>query len=349
MAPCCLLARHAEQRGVRALRRLRVEVGPSGTTVQEDVVPCSLEATDVNLSKALSFSLLFSMCVALAALLLPSCAAPVAPTLDVTPASLTLVSGQPIQLTVTRRFPGGPPEDVTSKVTYVSSNKLVALVSDHGVVTGGSEPGSVVIKAFDSISDATALASLTVVGSHITSIEVSPAPAIVLARGEVRAFTAMARLTDGTSRDVTREVLWDSTNQAAAVVGNTAIDKGIVRAVAGGDTSIIATDAATLVQGRSVVFVAKDNPTLVAVVVTPNPGLIGVGKTLQFGALGILSDGTTKDLTRAATWSSSRTDVATVDNTGVVTGVLAGDTTITASAPEPSTSIRGSAPAKVVP
>ena len=306
----------------------------------------------MNLRKTLSVSLLRWFAFALFALLLPSCAEPVTPTLDLTPSSQTLASRQTTQLNVERRFPGGVPKNVTSAVTYTTSNKLIADVNDHnGLVTAGLQSGTVIITAFDTISDATAVASITVIASetHVTSIVVSPFPAVVLMRGESRAFTAMAQLSDGTTRDVTREVIWDSTNQAAAVVGNTSLDKGIVRAVAGGDTSFLATDATTLVQGRSIVFVTKDNPTLVAMVVTPNPGVVGVGKTAQFGALGVFSDGTTKDFTRSVTWSSTRTDIATVDNVGVVTGVLAGDATITAVAPEPSTSIRGSAPAKVVP
>ena len=299
-------------------------------------------------SASLTLTLL-SSALALFALLFVSCAEPVAPTLDVTPVDGTLVSGQRASLTVTRRFPGGPSDDVTSRVTYKSANAAIATVDERGVVTAGTQPGQVLIHAFDTISDATAIASFTVVASAITSIDLSPSPAIVMQRGTQRVFTATAHFTDGTSRDVSREVLWSSTNEAAAVVGNTSLDKGVVSAVAGGDTTILATDATTLVQGRSIVFVSQETPHLVAVVVSPNPAMVGVGKTFQFGALGLLSDGSSTDLTRSATWSSSRTDIATVDNTGVVTGVAMGDTTITAVAPAPSTTVRGSAPAKVVP
>ena len=52
---------------------------------------------------------------------MPSCAEPVEPTLDLTPTAQTLITGQPLQLTVTRRFPGGSIEDVTGSVTYTSS------------------------------------------------------------------------------------------------------------------------------------------------------------------------------------------------------------------------------------
>ena len=257
---------------------------------------------------------------------------------------MTTTTGLPVS--VARRFAAA---SASSRVTYKSANAAIATVDERGVVTAGTQPGQVLIHAFDTISDATAIASFTVVASAITSIDLSPSPAIVMQRGTQRVFTATAHFTDGTSRDVSREVLWSSTNEAAAVVGNTSLDKGVVSAVAGGDTTILATDATTLIQGRSIVFVSQETPHLVAVVVSPNPAMVGVGKTFQFGALGLLSDGSSTDLTRSATWSSSRTDIATVDNTGVVTGVAMGDTTITAVAPAPSTTVRGSAPAKVVP
>ena len=88
---------------------------------------------------------------------------------------------------------------------------------------------------------------------------------------------------------------------------------------------------------------------LQAIVVTPNPAKVAVGKNVEMTALGVYSDGSTKNLTKSVAWSSSRTDVAVVDSGGVVTGVAAGDTTISAAGPEPSTTVRGSAAVKVGP
>lgn len=287
--------------------------------------------------------------LAVAGLLFASCAEPVAPTLDLTPSGQTLVAGQPLQLTVTRRFPGGAIEDVTARVSYTTTDRSIALVDERGIVTAGTQPGTVIVKAFDAASDATAIAALTVVEAQVTSIDVSPAPALVMDRGTTRGFTATAVFNNGTTRDVTNQVLWSSTNPAAANVGNTQLDKGVVSAVAGGDTTILATDAKTLVQGRSIVFVKGSLPTLQAILVTPNPAQIAVGMKQELTALGVYSDGSNQNLTKAVQWSSSRPDAATVDGSGVVTGVAAGDTTITATGPEPFTTVKGSAAAKVVP
>ena len=287
----------------------------------------------------------------LLAVLFMSCAEPLPPTLEVTPSSQTLVVGRTLQLTVTRRFPGGPVEDVTARVGYTTTDRSIANINERGVVTTSGAAGLVILKAFDTLSDASVVVTLSVVASQITSIDVTPSPAIVIPRGMTRPFTATGRFSNGTTRDVTREVLWSSANERAAIVGNTQLDKGIVSAVAEGETTILATDAFSLVQGRSIVFVEGTLPQLQALLVTPNPGLVGLGKTLEMSAVGVYSDGSTKNLTRGSgvTWSSSRTDVATIDVNGVMTGVLLGDTTITATAPEPTSTIKGSAAAKVVP
>jgi trimeric autotransporter adhesin len=286
-----------------------------------------------------------------------SCAEPIRPTLDLTQSAESLVvkppeqparSGQSLQLTVKRRFPGGQLEDVTARVAY-TVEKGIAEVSDRGLVTAGSEPGPVIVRVFDPSSDATALASIIVVEAKILTIEITPAPARVLVRGESQPFTATARFNNGDITDVTRSVSWSSTDESVALVGNTSFDKGIVRAVSPGNATILATDGLTLVQGRSIVFVPAESVLLQAIVVTPNPAVVGVGKTLQLRADGIYSDGSTRDLTRGVPWTSSRGDVVAVDTLGLIGGVIVGDATITAGAPDATSTIKGSAAAKVVP
>ena len=73
---------------------------------------------------------------------------------------------------------------------------------------------------------------------------------------------------------------------------------------------------------------ASPTPTVSSVTVAPaNPGgTIFIGETTQFQATSTLSNGQTE--IRAGTWGSDNTDVATVDQNGLVTGVAAGEATI---------------------
>ena len=205
-------------------------------------------------------------------LLIMGCSEPVTPVLEVTPGSLTLASGQTLQLTVTRRYPGNTVEDVTSHVTYASSSRLVAAVdATKGLVTAGDQTGSAIVRIVDPTSDAVVTTTLVVIPSAIQSIDITPSPAVVLKKGEKRSFTATAHLTNGSLSDVTSSLAWSAANDAIASVGNTELDKGVVTALTAGTTEIVALDPTTGVSGRTTLFVNGDATFLTAIVVSPNP------------------------------------------------------------------------------
>jgi hypothetical protein len=76
--------------------------------------------------------------------------------------------------------------------------------------------------------------------------------------------------------------------------------------------------------------------TLQSITVTPVDPTYPVGIPTQFSATGTYTDGTTHDLGTAITWSSTATSpsvgtIATIDATGIATGVTPGWSTITAA------------------
>jgi hypothetical protein len=72
-----------------------------------------------------------------------------------------------------------------------------------------------------------------------------------------------------------------------------------------------------------------ERPTIASVTVTPNPASVEVGGTVQLSAAA--RDNAGSVVSCAFTWSSSSAATATVDADGLVTGVAAGNVTITAS------------------
>ncbi len=68
------------------------------------------------------------------------------------------------------------------------------------------------------------------------------------------------------------------------------------------------------------------DPTQTAVTVTSTNSTISVGQTEQMTATVTMSDGSTKAAT--GTWGSDKTNVATVNQSGLVTGIGAGTATI---------------------
>jgi hypothetical protein len=71
------------------------------------------------------------------------------------------------------------------------------------------------------------------------------------------------------------------------------------------------------------------NPTLTSVAVGPQAA-IQQSKTVQMNAVGTYDDGSTKNLTNVF-WSSSDSTIASISDTGLVTGITPGDVTITGS------------------
>jgi uncharacterized protein YjdB len=73
------------------------------------------------------------------------------------------------------------------------------------------------------------------------------------------------------------------------------------------------------------------NPTLSTLTVGPTTPTIQQGTTLQMAATGTFNDGSTKSLAGSAFWSTSDSTIASVNTTGLVTGVSTGTATITAA------------------
>jgi uncharacterized protein YjdB len=80
------------------------------------------------------------------------------------------------------------------------------------------------------------------------------------------------------------------------------------------------------------VTLTVDPPALSFIVVDPENQTININATQQFTAEGDFTDATFFDITTSVTWTSSNTNVATINSsTGLASGVAAGTTTITAT------------------
>ena len=72
------------------------------------------------------------------------------------------------------------------------------------------------------------------------------------------------------------------------------------------------------------------SPSIVASI-TVDAVSVKSGKTSQAHATAVMIDGRKIDVTKQAAWTSAATATATVDNTGLVTGVAAGSAKLTAA------------------
>lgn len=231
-----------------------------------------------------------------------------------TPASTGLLVGATQTLTLTVKDANGA--TLTGRTaTWSSSNPAIASVNAAGQVTGVAM-GQVIITATVDGQSGTALVTVT----PTATVTIAPSPFTVF-QGGTRTLTATPR--DAAGNPVTgRTVVWTSATPSIATVN--AI--GVVTGVASGTATIVATIDGVQGTATGTVITAPVN----TVTLSPAVASFVQGSTQPLIATLRDADGTA--LTgRTITWSSSNTAVATVNGSGVVTGVAAGTVTITAT------------------
>ncbi|MEL0027812.1 MAG: Ig-like domain-containing protein, partial [Perlucidibaca sp.] len=258
--------------------------------------------------------------------------------IDITPTTPSVAKGRTLNLTATAVFNDNSTQNVTSTVTWSSSDRSVADIGNASGSKGlvvASKVGKTTITA--TLGAKSGTTELTVTPAELVTISVAPAAA-KLAKGYQLQFQATGTFSDGSKADVTSVVTWTSNASSTASVSNAAGSQGLVKGLAAGSATITAVDPATFLQGSQSMQVT--DATLTSIDVTAgNPASatpsLAKGKTLQFSALGHFSDATTLDLSQQVTWSSDDLTIATIsnadDSNGLATALKEGAVAITAT------------------
>ena len=242
-------------------------------------------------------------------------------TLQVTPASVSLATHASQQFHATGLFSDGSTQDLTSSVTWFSSDSSVATISTGGMATAVTT-GVTNVTAKSGAMQASATLAVNNAGVGLTSITLSPLVS-TLAVHTTQQLTATGAYADGSSRDLTSNVTWSSSSAAAATVDV----NGLVTGVAAGTTSITAA-LNGITQSMTLTITA---PTITSISITPEGFTVPIGISQQFVASAVYSDGSSQDLVSGVTWTSSLLSAATIDANGSATTLAAGTTTITAT------------------
>lgn len=261
----------------------------------------------------------------------------------VSPTSPTIALGTEQQFFATGIYSDGSTQNLTSSVTWSSSNAAIASVSNapgSNGLGGSLAAGSAGIRATDPASGVTDATTLTVTSAVLVSISVTPAsPSIAV--GTTRQFAATGTFSDATTQDITNSVTWSTSNAAVASIGNTSGGYGLGEGLAVGSTLIAATDPTSGIGGDAVLHVSAAQ--LIAISVTPSDAAIALGNTQQLVAIGTYSDSSTQNITSSVTWSTSEAFIAAVSNVeganGRCTGLAVGVATLGAT--EPSSGVSG--------
>lgn len=171
----------------------------------------------------------------------------------------------------------------------------------------------------------------------LVSLAVTPNQPTI-AKGTKLQFTATGTFGDGSTQDLTSQVSWRANEVKLNVGAATISATGLAFGNAEGQSTIAATYMN--VTGSTLLTVGVATP--VSLNVTPSNPSIANGTSVQFVAKATLTDGTSQDVSKTATWttaSTTGTNVATISATGMATGGGVGQAMVTATYMEVSASV----------
>lgn len=250
-------------------------------------------------------------------------APPPAPTLvaiQVDPASVSKPVGLTQRYTAIGRYSSGTTQDITTAVTWSSSDASQVEIDAGGVATARAVGAPVLQAVLGSVASNTV--TFTVTAAALVAIDVTPASA-TRPKGATQQLAATGRYTDGSTPDMTWDVTWASSTPAVTVRFD-----GLATASQVGTSVVTAVYGA--VTSNAVAFDVTP-AALVSLAVTPALATRSLGLTQQYRATGTYTDGSTSDVTSTATWSSSDPAKATISAAGLASAAGLGTTDIRAT------------------
>lgn len=240
--------------------------------------------------------------------------------ITIAPANQTIAQGAILQLGATGTYSDKTTQNITASVVWQTSLSTIATISTNGIVTGVGQGVAQLSAIYQGVTGSTAV---TVGQPALLSITVSPNSSS-LPVGESEQLTATGNFSDGTTQNLTQSAAWSSSAPAMANVNA----QGVVTGVTAGVAQVYAAYQGITGSGSLTIGQAA----LLSITVSPNSSSLPVGEAEQFSAIGNFSDGTTQNLTQAATWSSSKPTIASVNSSGSVATKAVGTDTISATA-----------------
>jgi len=157
----------------------------------------------------------------------------------------------------------------------------------------------------------------------VTGVSIAEGSAISMAAGGTKTLTA--NVTPSNANDKT--VTWKSSNTAVATVDSSSGKVTVPSGASGSATITVTTNDGSKTATTTVTV----TPAVTSITLSPTTASIAVGSMQQLSKT-VNPSGANQNVT----WSSSNTSVATVNSSGLVTGVNGGTATITATAADGS-------------
>ncbi len=220
-------------------------------------------------------------------------------------------------------------EDVSRKVEWTTTQESIV-----SIVSGSQNPGyaqaldvgsSTIQARYDGSVSNTSVVSVT--DLSLDSIQLTPQNSSV-SKGIDIAYTAIGLFSDGQTSDITAFVNFVSSDTSVGTIDS----NGLASTLKVGLSNITASYLSITSNSAALEVTTI---ALNSIQITPASTSVAKGTSGTYLAIGTFSDNTQLDLTRQVTWSSSATNIVSIDNTlersGYAQAINEGNATIGAS------------------
>lgn len=215
----------------------------------------------------------------------------------------------PVQFTATGSYSNGTSADLTTEVTWSSSNVDAATFSsDAGLMTPVAV-GSTEVTATHPASGLHSSVSLSIVAADLVQLEITPLDPTILFGNSLQ-LEATGTLLDESTVGMTTAALWTSSDEAVATVSQ----GGLAAALSLGSTVITATDPVTGISD-TINFGVTDVPAALAYLRLSRGSVIGGSSTPITGTV-VLTSSAVEPI--VVTLSTSNADLVTVPELVIV-------------------------------
>ena len=240
-----------------------------------------------------------------------------AETLLITPASAVMPLGTAQQYSAFLTTSSGDVIDVSTTVNWQVVDESIATIDTAAWLTA-TKTGSTEITAdiVHSNNTLTASSALTVNNAQLNTIAITPVDGVYPV-GKIGVYRANAYYTDGSVIDVTRETTWHVADTSIGTIVESGIFAGDSVALSPGKTTISANFQALSSQTNVEVTAAKT----IKLSISPIDASTPVGTQLAYQGYALYSDGSKRNITALAAWSSSESSIAAIGFTGALSGI----------------------------
>nr|WP_252732026.1 Ig-like domain-containing protein [Paraglaciecola arctica] len=242
--------------------------------------------------------------------------------MNTTEVESSLKVSETFQLITTGEYSNGTSRDLTSMVTWTVADSSILEVSNSGLITGLSAGATSITATYEDqtneINVTVKALSELVVSVPIDDMEVS----------ESQQLNVTGQFTDSSSEELNTSVDWESSAPSIADISST----GALVAVSEGIVSITAS-----FQGISTSVQISIQKQLGSLSITSITSPLKISDSIQLTAISTLANGTEQDITTLVTWSVANSEILNISDTGLITGLSAGTTTVTATFEEMTT------------